>query len=173
MGSYFPRYIRRDKYLFRRSWPISRVLSWTVIPLGAGYPCARAAYPRARRAASSPAYLVLLRMEVAAFHPLPVTEATRLCGPVPRLRPHWRRGRYPASRSVEPGLSSPASMKNRRRLSSQLRGHHIINQKKKARKQTSRKWWGAISSGPAPAQTNAASTGVEAAHIGVLRAAGA
>jgi len=32
------------------------------------------------------AYLVLLRMEVAAFHPLPAKKATRLCGPVPRLR---------------------------------------------------------------------------------------
>jgi len=31
--------------------------------------------------------LALLRMEVAAFHPLPEKEATRLCGPVPRLRP--------------------------------------------------------------------------------------
>ena len=30
---------------------------------------ARATYPRTRRAASSSAYLVLLRMEVAAFHP--------------------------------------------------------------------------------------------------------
>jgi len=38
--------------------------------------------------------------------------ATRLCGPVPRLRhPRERRliaaGRYPASCSAEPGLSSP------------------------------------------------------------------
>src|SRR5665213_533272 len=73
---------------------------------------ARAAYPRTRRAASSSAYLALLRMEVAAFHPLPfdrkrlvsvalfLTLANRASG--------WRMaaGRYPASCSMEPGLSS-------------------------------------------------------------------
>jgi len=32
------------------------------------YPRIQATYPQAPRAASSPAYLVLLRMEVAAFH---------------------------------------------------------------------------------------------------------
>jgi len=53
------------------------------------------------------AYLVLLRMEVAAFHPsdpalLPVPK-TRLCGPIRHVAVP---GRYPASRSAEPGLSS-------------------------------------------------------------------
>jgi len=41
-------------------------------------------------------------------------EATRLCGPVPRLDRGGEAaaaaaGRYPASRSLEPGLSSPRS----------------------------------------------------------------
>lgn len=72
------------------------------------------------------AYLVLLRMEVAAFHPLPAREATRLCGPVPRLCRHREAsagaaGRYPASRSVEPGLSSPSSVDSRQRRSGGLR----------------------------------------------------
>ena len=48
---------------------------------------ARATYPRTRRAASMSACLVLLRMEVAAFHPHALRRATRLCGPVPRLGP--------------------------------------------------------------------------------------
>jgi len=44
------------------------------------------------------------------------SDATRLCGPVPRLRRRSRgrfmaAGRYPASRSLEPGLSSPGSAK--------------------------------------------------------------
>ena len=49
------------------------------------------------------AYLVLLRMEVAAFHPRLLAAGTRLCGP---LRHVAVPGRYPASRSAEPGLSS-------------------------------------------------------------------
>ena len=40
----------------------------TAIPLGADYSGAQATYPHAPRAASSRAYLVLLRMEVTAFH---------------------------------------------------------------------------------------------------------
>src|SRR6185436_14949796 len=48
------------------------------------------------------AYLVLLRMEVAPFHPSACAK-TRLCGP---LRHVAVPGRYPASRSAEPGLSS-------------------------------------------------------------------
>ena len=38
-------------------------------------PTALATYPHTRRAASTPAYLVLLRVEVAAFHPACVTLA--------------------------------------------------------------------------------------------------
>src|SRR2546429_275409 len=73
------------------------------------------------RAASSSAYLVLLGMEVAAFPPHPCrSDATRLCGPVPRLPRRSRErlrasGRYPASRSSEPGLSSPGDARSRRR----------------------------------------------------------
>src|SRR5262245_48504958 len=51
--------------------------------------------------ASALAYLVLLRMEVAAFHP--GLRRTRLCGPVRHVAVP---GSYPASRSAEPGLSS-------------------------------------------------------------------
>src|SRR5204863_8175077 len=79
----------------------------TVIPLGAPLPTRSSHLPAdVTRAASMSAYLVLLRMEVAAFHPLPhgllAREATRLCGPVPRLHaPRERRlitsGSYPAS----------------------------------------------------------------------------
>src|SRR5258706_15350112 len=54
------------------------------------------------------AYLVLLRMEVAAFHPSAYCEPrTRLCGP---LRHVAVPGSYPASRSAEPGLSSARLM---------------------------------------------------------------
>src|SRR5438067_11133407 len=87
----------------------------TAIPLGAPLPARSSHLPAdVTRAASMSAYLVLLRMEVAAFHPLPAKEATRLCGPVPRLRRTLSRrliasGRYPASCSAEPGLSSPPS----------------------------------------------------------------
>ena len=47
-------------------------------------------------------------------------EATRLCGPVPRLRRRREAlaiaaGRYPASCSVEPGLSSPSGNPRQRR----------------------------------------------------------
>jgi hypothetical protein len=45
----------------------------TVIPLGASLPARSSHLPAdVTRAASMSAYLVLLRMEVAAFHPLPV-----------------------------------------------------------------------------------------------------
>ena len=51
---------------------------------------ALATYPQAQRAASMLAYLVLLQVEVAAFHPACPALAngnkrTRLCGPIPRL----------------------------------------------------------------------------------------
>src|SRR5213079_1749833 len=92
----------------------------TAIPLGAPLPTRSSHLPAdVTRAASMSAYLVLLRMEVAAFHPLPrgllAREATRLCGPVPRLHaPRERRlitsGSYPASCSMEPGLSSPPAV---------------------------------------------------------------
>src|SRR6185436_8731595 len=52
---------------------------------------------------TAPAYLVLLRMEVASFHPRRCSAGTRLCGP---LRHVAVPGRYPASCSAEPGLSS-------------------------------------------------------------------
>ena len=49
-----------------------------------------------------------------------VTKYARLCGPIPHLTVD---GRYPSSCSMEPGLSSPhfLSLRNKRRLSSQLR----------------------------------------------------
>ena len=44
-----------------------------------GYPRAQATYPRTQRAASMSAYLVLLRVEVTAFHPQdPVARELRL-----------------------------------------------------------------------------------------------
>ena len=46
---------------------------------------ALATYPQAQRAASTLAYLVLLQVEVAAFHPRRLRARTRLCGPIPRL----------------------------------------------------------------------------------------
>ena len=51
-----------SEYNQGRSQPISRVLSWTVIPLGVSLPDAQATYPQTTRATSWPAYLVLLRM---------------------------------------------------------------------------------------------------------------
>jgi len=64
---------------------------------------------------------MLLRVEVASFHPLRPGfhrgTATRLCGPLRRLAAP---GRYPAPCSVEPGLSS-GSWNICQRLSSQLR----------------------------------------------------
>ena len=75
-------------------------------------PTARATYPRARREASALAYLVLLPVEVAAFHPCRVLRVspsvaartcrlrgrlaghvrTRLCGPVRRLDARFSQG---------------------------------------------------------------------------------
>ena len=105
----------------RGSRPISRVL-WgerecllapAAIPLAPRSPAGSragnrplATYPRTRPSRPrTPAYLVLLRMEVAAFHPRWQSACgTRLCGPVRRVATP---GCYPAPCSVEPGLSSP------------------------------------------------------------------
>src|SRR5262249_49127423 len=81
------------------------------IPLGARSPARSSHLPassaeqacRCGVSTTSLAYLVLLRMEVAAFHPPAVTPGTRLCGPVRHVAVP---GNYPASRSLEPGLSS-------------------------------------------------------------------
>src|ERR1700720_3769159 len=91
----------------------------TVIHLGPPLPGAQATYPRTRRAASSSAYLVLLRMEVAAFHPHPldrmrlVSVALFLVFTARSRGGLMASGRYPASRSSEPGLSSPGGAKSR------------------------------------------------------------
>ena len=53
------------------SWPVSRILSWIVIPLGVSLPDAQATYPQATRATSLPAYLVLLQMEFTVPSVLP------------------------------------------------------------------------------------------------------
>ena len=98
-------------------------------------PKAQATYPRARRVASSLAYLVLLPVEVAAFHPSrtepPIAirhDRTRLGGPIPRLQPeqcdglrlHTVRpiadGYYPPPYPAEPGLSSKHGAALARRL---------------------------------------------------------
>ena len=60
-----------SEYNQGRSQPISRVLSWTVIPLGVSLPDAQATYPQATRATPWPAYLVLLRMEFTVPSVLP------------------------------------------------------------------------------------------------------
>ena len=92
----------------------------TAIPLGAPLPTRSSHLPAdVTRAASMSAYLVLLRMEVAAFHPLlrsftcagsdsslwPCSSPSS-----PRERQLIASGRYPASCSVEPGLSSPLAV---------------------------------------------------------------
>src|SRR5947208_15828703 len=86
----------------------------TAIPLGAPLPTRSSHLPaHVTRAASMSAYLVLLRMEVAAFHPLRF-DAKRLVSVALFLAFIGRAsgrfiasGGYPASCSAEPGLSSP------------------------------------------------------------------
>ena len=78
-------------------------------------PTAQATYPRARREASALAYLVLLPVEVAAFHPCrdlrqpsvaarrdAVHVRTRLCGPIRRFRSPALSGKSGASPHPSP-----------------------------------------------------------------------
>ena len=95
------------------SAPISRILlrhlrAMTVIPLGRTLPCASSYLPAGSAGhTSTPAYLVLLQVEIARFTQ---TELARLCCSDPHLAVD---GGYPLPCPVESGLSSTKTSSQR------------------------------------------------------------
>ena len=89
------------------SWSISRVLSWTIIPLGDKLLCRSSNLPELWTGHPLSSYLVLLRVEFTLLHvvtngtvcsyhtlsPLPFSRRSALCCTGRRLTPP---GRYPA-----------------------------------------------------------------------------
>ena len=104
------------------SWPISRVLSWTVIHLDIRHRISQATYPDTVRVAPSYPYLVLLRTgftlpqtvtscavrSYRTLSPLPLTWRSSLCCTCRQLTLPRS---YLASYPMEPGLSSQCRSK--------------------------------------------------------------
>ena len=103
------------------SWSISRVLSWTIIPLGDKLLRRSSNLPELWTGHPLSSYLVLLRVEFTLLHvvtngtvcsyhtlsPLPFSRRSALCCTGRRLAPPRR---YLAPCPMKPGLSSPASV---------------------------------------------------------------
>ena len=101
----------------KSSWPISRVLSWTIIHLSIRRRILQATYPGTARVAPSYPYLVLLRTgftlpqtvtscavrSYRTLSPLPLTWRSSLCCTCRQLTLPRS---YLASYPMEPGLSS-------------------------------------------------------------------
>jgi hypothetical protein len=125
----------------------------TVIPLGPPLPTGSSRLP-----ADSASSVVVRLFGVAPdggcrVSPAPEKEATRLCGPVPRLRPDREvgaiaAGRYPASCSVEPGLSSPPESFPGQRRSGRLRSP-IIRPRRGTRRSALADWSSSAARGDA------------------------